>query len=252
MKIYATVISLLVVVSLAAKDSAPLSDPAKRPGGFHGIPWGSTENQVRFKLMQESELACETVLGELTCKASVQVGDVPTSVRFDFRSGRLVSSFATFPASRFDEVVELLTQRYGKPWHARASMVVWEWTSTHVSAAHDEKFADISFSVDPPPGAERAIFDVKAAKVTVRGHGLSSEEVFAVVAYYDSAYPTDPHASRSIGWRATKLSDGAYRVSLDYWNAQRRDVAEWRYEPKTKKVSTLNRLAEMLSWMPAE
>lgn len=96
-----------------------------------------------------------------------------------------------------------------------------------------------------------AIAAVQSARVTTtRGH--SSMTVKDAVAFYDSAYPNDPHASRTIGWRAESSNPGEIVVSLDYWNAGKRDVARWSYDHKTHSVKAANQLADMLSWVPAE
>jgi len=62
---------------------------------------------------------------------------------------------------------------------------------------------------------------VQEARLITPGHSKSTVRVADVVAYFDSAYPNDPHASKTIGWRAEPIPGGDYLVILDYWNSGR-------------------------------
>ena len=94
-----------------------------------------------------------------------------------------------------------------------------------------------------------AIRAVRFAYVTTP-MGRSSAPVKNVVAYFDSVYPNDSRASQSIAWRAEHTTAGYFMVSLDYWNAGKRDTAEWRYYSGPGVVEPANHLAEILSFMP--
>lgn len=96
------------------------------------------------------------------------------------------------------------------------------------------------------PDGVIAIGRVKAAKLTVRDKGLSSDSVEEVVDYFASA-----PGFRPVGWSA-ELVGSKWIVTLDCVDGSESKKAQWEYDPASKAVRYLDPLAKLLSWLPAD
>lgn len=115
-----------------------LTAHADEPTGFRDVPWGASEETLKFRIPTESCGAADpnTDFGTRRCKArsDITFGDVrPTAVWFFFRNNMLVAWQVASPPRFRETLASALTQRYGKPttvyegdhvaWKGRASDV---------------------------------------------------------------------------------------------------------------------------------
>jgi len=93
---------------------------AEEPKGFRDVPWGVSEETLRFRLPIQS---CDVIdpaveFGARRCRASrgVTFGDItPHAVFFYFRNDMLVAWQVVTPPRLREQVAKLLIAQYGHP-----------------------------------------------------------------------------------------------------------------------------------------
>lgn len=97
-----------------------LTAHAEELAGFRDVPWGASEETLKFRIPTESCTAADpnTDFGTRRCKArsDITFGDIrPTSVWFFLRDNMLVAwQVSTNPRFR-ETLASALTHKYGKP-----------------------------------------------------------------------------------------------------------------------------------------
>ena len=111
---------------------------AEEPNGFRDVPWGATEETLRFRIpIQSCDVIDPTVeFGSRRCRAArgITFGDVaPNEMFFYFRNNMLVAWQASTPPRVREQVAKSLITKYGQPTTVyQGNHVTWQGRTSDV------------------------------------------------------------------------------------------------------------------------
>jgi hypothetical protein len=120
------------VISAVASSAFAFNEP----DGFRGLPWGSTEGQMRKGM---STAVCKDYPrpdrweGDRFCVVELKIGDIPIDTLYAFRGNKFVRVTMEFPSRDFDRLVAIFQERYGVPTNKRPNFAEWVGARVNIS-----------------------------------------------------------------------------------------------------------------------
>jgi hypothetical protein len=115
----------------------PRAGAFNEPGGFRGVPWNATEEQMRAAVSIERACAdyaaTRKYLGDRFCPALLTIGDVKVRAVYTFRADRLTRVDLHFASQDFDRLAAVFVERYGAPSQSSQNALHWSGERTSVS-----------------------------------------------------------------------------------------------------------------------
>lgn len=129
----AVVTRLLLTAILAGLPSIP-AFAFNDPGGFRGIPWGTTLDQFKAKLEIGSCMDTRDGpgIGDYGCRGMLTIGPVRVEAWYKFRTGQFVQVLLSFAASDFSTMQRIFIARYGPPTSRIGPLFSWTGHKTTV------------------------------------------------------------------------------------------------------------------------
>jgi hypothetical protein len=121
-----TVLSMAIVaasLSAQVKKSLPVRTPtpqawAKEPDSFRGVHWGAPEKEFQ-ELFAGKAIVCQKApddqYGDWRCLTGFPIAGTSVGNNFVFRSDRLVTVALLFKEEQYQQVRDVLIERYGPP-----------------------------------------------------------------------------------------------------------------------------------------
>jgi hypothetical protein len=128
------------------------------PEGFRGVPWGTTEEQMRSSVSIERACADYSVasryLGDRFCPALLPIGDINVRAIYSFRANRLTRVSLHFASKDFERLAAIFLERYGPATTRDREGLVWSGKTTsvlllrHLSTDITRGYAEITTLAD--------------------------------------------------------------------------------------------------------
>ncbi len=109
-----TSVAVFLLIVLAMSSALAFNEP----DGFRGMPWGTSEDDVRLK---REPVKCDDYpfeqrwIGDRRCRGTFQLGDVTVTAVYKLRANRFIGVFLSFPSRDFEWVATIFGERYGPP-----------------------------------------------------------------------------------------------------------------------------------------